>query len=191
MEMTGSQTVGPFLHIGLAGLYRNNLLVSGVEGEPVVIEGRLLDGDGEVVPDGMVEIWQANSQGRYADPLDTRQLPLEPGFRGFGRVATDDHGRFRFTTVKPGRVPGQDGKLQAPHILVSVFMRGLIKRLATRIYFPDGEGHVDDPVLNLVSAERRATLIARRVAGSDALLEWNIVVQAGAHGYDETVFFDV
>src|SRR5271165_4853749 len=135
MYMTASQTVGPYLHIGLAQMYVDNLLAAGVEGEPIVIEGRVLDGNGEPVPDGMLEIWQANSHGKYADPQDIRALPLEPGFRGFGRVATDEQGRFRFTTIKPGRVPGADGKLQAPHIVVSVFMRGLIKRLATRLYF--------------------------------------------------------
>jgi protocatechuate 3,4-dioxygenase alpha subunit len=192
MDMTASQTVGPYLHIGLANLYTDNLRADGVDGEPIMIEGRVLDGGGEPVPDGMVEIWQANSHGKYADPQDARALPLEAGFRGFGRVATDEQGRFRFATVKPGRVPGPDGSLQAPHIVVSVFMRGLIKRLATRIYFPEDEGNDHDPVLLTVPVERRATLIAHRVSGVGfACYSWNIVVQGGQHGYDETVFFDV
>lgn len=189
--MTGSQTVGPFLHIGLAGLYRDDLRAGGVEGDVVTIQGRVLDGDGVGVPDGLVEIWQANRHGRYPDPQDARVLPLEPSFRGFGRVATDAQGDFRFTTIKPGALPGPQGRLQAPHIVVSVFMRGLIKRLATRMYFPDGIGHADDHVLGLVPQQRRATLIARAIDGNAANLEWNIVVQAGAHGYDETVFFDI
>jgi protocatechuate 3,4-dioxygenase alpha subunit len=191
MDMTGSQTVGPFLHIGLAGLYRDNLRVDDLAGVPVTIQGRVLDGDGVGVPDGMIEIWQANALGRYPDPQDTRDLPLEPGFHGFGRVATDEHGGFRFATIKPGTVPGANGTMQAPHIMVSVFMRGLIKRLATRVYFPDGIGHVDDPVLRLVPEHRRTTLIARAVDGDETNLEWNIVVQRGVHGYDETVFFDI
>jgi len=191
MDMTGSQTVGPFLHIGLAGLYRNDLRAEGVEGQVVTIRGRVLDGGGIGVPDGMVEIWQANHHGRYPDPQDARDLPLEPTFRGFGRMATDALGEFRFTTIKPGALPGPNGSTQAPHIVVSVFMRGLIKRLATRMYFPDGIGHASDHVLQLVPEQRRASLIARIVDGDPENLEWNIVVQAGAHGYDETVFFDI
>jgi protocatechuate 3,4-dioxygenase alpha subunit len=189
MDMTGSQTVGPFLHIGLADLYRDDLRVDGLAGTPMTIQGRVLDGDGVGVPDGMVEIWQANAHGRYPDPQDARDLPLEADFRGFGRVATDEHGGFRIATIMPGPVPGPDGTMQAPHIMVSVFMRGLIKRLATRMYFPDGIGHADDPILKLVPEHRRATLIARAIDGNQANLEWNIVVQRGAHGYDETVFF--
>jgi protocatechuate 3,4-dioxygenase alpha subunit len=191
MEMTGSQTVGPFLHIGLAGLYRSDLRADGVEGETVTIQGRVLDGDGVGVPDGMVEIWQANRHGRYPDPQDARDLPMDQGFRGFGRVATDAQGGFRFITIKPGALPGPDESMQAPHIVVSVFMRGLIKRLTTRMYFPDEIGHADDHVLRLVPEQRRSTLVARAIDGNAANLEWNIVVQAGAHGYDETVFFDI
>lgn len=191
MDMTASQTAGPFLHIGLAGLYCDNLCVERLAGTQVIIQGRVLDGDGVGVPDGVIEIWQANAHGRYPDPQDMRGLPMEAGFRGFGRVATDANGGFRFATVKPGAVPGIDGTMQAPHIMVSVFMRGLIKRLATRMYFPDGIGHVNDPVLRLVPENRRATLIACPIDGNEINLEWNIVVQRGAHAYDETVFFDI
>jgi protocatechuate 3,4-dioxygenase alpha subunit len=191
LQMTASQTVGPYLHIGLSGLNTDNLVGEGVTGERVVIEGRIFDGNGRPVTDGLVEIWQANAHGKYAHPDDTRDLPLEPGFKGFGRVPTDDEGAFRFTTIKPGRVPGPSSSLQAPHIVVSFFTRGLLKRLATRIYFPDEPSNDGDPVLNQVPAERRPTLIARRVPARDGVLEWNIVLQGEANGQGETVFFDV
>jgi protocatechuate 3,4-dioxygenase alpha subunit len=191
LQMTASQTVGPYLHIGLDWLNTNNLVGEGVAGERVVIEGRLFDGSGNPVSDGVIEVWQANSHGKYAHPEDKRDLPLEAGFRGFGRIPTDANGVFRFTTIKPGRVPGAGGKLQAPHIVVSVFSRGVIKRLATRIYFPDEASNADDPVLNQVPAERRSTLIARKVSGREGVLEWNIVIQGEASGQGETVFFDI
>jgi protocatechuate 3,4-dioxygenase alpha subunit len=189
LQMTASQTVGPYLHIGLDWLNTNNLVGEGVAGERVVIEGRLFDGSGNPVSDGVIEVWQANSHGKYAHPEDKRDLPLEAGFRGFGRIPTDANGVFRFTTIKPGRVPGAGGKLQAPHIVVSVFSRGVIKRLATRIYFPDEASNADDPVLNQVPAERRSTLIARRLR--EGVLEWNVVIQGEANGQGETVFFDI
>jgi protocatechuate 3,4-dioxygenase alpha subunit len=172
-------------------LNTDNLAGEGVTGERVVIEGRLFDGTGAPVPDGVIEVWQANSHGKYAHPEDKRDLPLEPGFRGFGRIPTDADGMFRFTTIKPGRVPGAGGKLQAPHIVVSVFSRGVIKRLATRIYFPDEASNAEDTVLNQVPAERRSTLIARKVAGRAGVLEWNVVIQGEASGQGETVFFDI
>ncbi len=186
MHMTGSQTVGPFLHIGLADLYCDRL-VTQAAAEPIVIAGQLLDGDGNPVPDGMLEIWQADANGVYPDPQDGRAAAV--GFRGFGRVATDTEGRFAFATIKPGSVPGLGGRAQAPHVMVSVFMRGLIKRLATRIYFPGEAANESDPILQLVPLERRATLIARDVGASR--YEWDVVIQAGSHGRAETVFFDV
>src|SRR5438445_81867 len=94
-------------------------------GERITIAGRVVDGDGKSVPDAMLEIWQANGHGKYAHPEDTQNKPLEPGFQGFGRVGVDENGRFQFTTIKPGTVPGPDGKMQAPHIAVCVFARGL------------------------------------------------------------------
>lgn len=181
---SGNQTVGPYLHIGLNWLITRDIAERGVTGEHVTIEGRLLDGDGIGVNDGLIEIWQANSHGRYAHPEDTQAKPLERGWRGFGRVPTDAKGAFRFSTIKPGRVPGPGGKLQAPHLVVSVFMRGLLKHLATRMYFPEEPANAEDPILKLVPAPRRATLIARR-KGKRAL-EWNILLQ----GRNETVFFD-
>jgi protocatechuate 3,4-dioxygenase alpha subunit len=181
---TTSQTIGPYLRIGLEWMVVEDLAPNGVKGEPVRIEGRVLDGDGKPVNDAAVEIWQANSQGRYASPEDPQDKPLEPGFRGYGRSLTDDAGAFRFRSIKPGRVPAPDGKLQAPHLSVTIFMRGLLKQLVTRMYFPDDPANADDPVLSLVPAERRSTLIARKRV--DGTLEWDLVLQ----GKNETVFFD-
>lgn len=181
---SGSQTVGPYLHIGLTWLNTDRIAGPGVKGERVTIHGRLLDGDGIGVGDGLVEIWQASAAGRYTHPEDRQKKPLEKGFRGFGRIPTDAKGVFRFSTIKPGRVPGPDGKLQAPHLSVTVFMRGLLKQLATRIYFPGDPANAQDPVLKRVPAARRATLVARRKGRG--VLQWNIVLQ----GKDETAFFD-
>jgi protocatechuate 3,4-dioxygenase alpha subunit len=183
---TTSQTVGPFFSIGLDRLRANNLAGPGVSGERFTIEGKVLDGDGQAVPDAVIEIWQANTHGKYAHPEDTQEKPLEPGFSGYGRVPTDDNGQFRFTTIKPGSVPGPAGKPQAPHLVVSIFMRGLLKRLVTRIYFPDEAANNSDLVLSLVEPARRSTLIAKKVQGRDAVLQWNVVLQ----GPEETVFFD-
>lgn len=185
---TVSQTVGPYLHIGLNSLSCSDLTVHAPElaGQRIVIEGRVLDGQGEPVSDGMLEIWQANPAGRYRHAEDTRDLPLVPGFNGFGRVATADDGSFRFVTVKPGPVPDGEGGVQAPHIAVSVFMRGLLKHVCTRLYFPDeAAANAADSVLAQVPAQRQATLIAK-AAGVDTY-HWNVVLQGKA----ETVFFDI
>jgi len=186
LRATTSQTVGPFFRIGLSWRYRDNMASPGVPGERVEIAGRILDGDDKPVPDGIIEIWQANSQGKYAHPDDPREKPIEPGFTGYGRIPTDDEGRFRFTTIKPGRVPGPEGKSQAPHLVVSVFARGLLRRLVTRVYFPDEPSNKEDFALNLVDSGRRSTLIAKRIDGRSGALEWNVVLQ----GPGETVFFD-
>ena len=186
LQASTSQTVGPYFHIGLSRLYVNDLAGPGVSGQRVEIEGRVLDADGQGVPDGMIEIWQANAHGKYAHPEDQQDKPVEPGFQGYGRTPTAEDGSFRFKTIKPGRVPGPDGKLQAPHIDVSVFTRGLLRRLVTRIYFPDDEANSGDSVLNLVEPSRRHTLIAKKSAKGDGVIEWNVVLQ----GSGETVFFD-
>ena len=125
MQATTSQTVGPFFSIGFTWLTPENLAAPGVSGEPITIEGRVLDGDGHPVPDAILELWQANSHGKYVHPEDTQDKPLEKGFTGFGRIPTDAEGKFRFTTIKPGQVPGSgaEKQLQAPHIAVSVFAR--------------------------------------------------------------------
>ena len=136
-ELTPSQTVGPFFHDALVDEDHSKLVVTS-HPSAVRIEGRVYDGAGEPVPDAMVEIWQANEAGRYTDPTKTGDLPLDPEtFSGFGRSGHRADGRFSFVTVKPGPVPGPGGSPQAPHIMVSVFARGLLKRLVTRIYFPD------------------------------------------------------
>lgn len=181
---SGAQTVGPYLHIGLSWLATDRIAGPGVKGERAVIQGRLLDGDGVGVGDGLIEIWQASAAGKYAHPEDRQKKALEKGFRGFGRIPTDAQGRFRFSTIKPGPVPGPGGKPQAPHLNITVFMRGLLKQLSTRIYFPGNPANAQDPILKHVPAARRATLIARRKA--NGLLEWNVVLQ----GRDETAFFD-
>jgi len=184
LRASTSQTIGPFLRIGLEWMQIEELAPRGVSGERVTIRGRVIDADGRPVNDAAVEIWQANSQGRYASPEDRQEKPLEPAFRGYGRSLTDEQGGFRFSTVKPGPVPGPGNSLQAPHLNVVIFMRGLLKQLMTRMYFPDDAANAADPVLALVPVERRSTLIARKTA--DGTLEWNVILQ----GRDETVFFD-
>jgi protocatechuate 3,4-dioxygenase, alpha subunit len=186
LPATTSQTVGPFFHIGFNWLYVDNLAGEDAQGEKIEISGRILDADREPIPDAMLELWQANAQGKYAHPEDTQDKPADPTFSGFGRIPTEKDGAFRFTTIKPGQVPGPDGTLQAPHIVVSVFMRGLLRRLVTRIYFPDEPRNRDDFALNLVEPARRNTLIARKSATGGVHFEWNIIMQ----GPDETVFFD-
>ena len=186
LQATTSQTVGPFFVIGFEWMVVDNLAAPGVSGERVTIEGRVLDGDGQPVPDGVIELWQANAHGKYAHPDDTQDKPIEKGFLGFGRVFTDDSGKFSFTTIKPGPVPGPNGRMQAPHIAVSVFTRGLLRRLVTRIYFPDEAANAGDFMLSQVEPARRGTLIAKKTGGQAGALEWNVIMQ----GDEETVFFD-
>jgi protocatechuate 3,4-dioxygenase, alpha subunit len=192
---TASQTVGPFFHLGVCFLTRDHLTAQGITGEIVAIRGKVLDGDGEPVPDALLEFWQADAAGHFADDGSEQNSP-PARFRGFGRVETDQYGAFSIATIKPGRVPFPDGSLQAPHIAVTVFARGLLKPLWTRIYFPDEPSNAADPVLKLVPPERQATLIARPSSdkGADgapenapgARFDWNVVMQ----GDGETVFFD-
>ena len=189
--VTPSQTVGPYLKIGLeeiAPLGRQD-----VPGERITISGRLLDGEGNAVNDGMIETWQANARGKYAHPEDFQDKQTTPGFTGFGRVWTDPEGGFRVETIKPGpvpwnnAVPRNDSATQAPHIVVSVFARGLLKHLVTRIYFKDDPLLANDPVLKTVTdAARRETLLAVPFSGSPGAYHWDIVLQ----GPRETVFFD-
>ena len=182
--LTPSQTTGPFVAISFERTVVDDVAPPSVAGNRVTIRGRVLDGDGKPVDDAVIETWQANSHGKYAHPEDTREKLLEPEFKGFGRVLSDGHGAFRFKTIKPGRVPGPGDTLQAPHLVVLVFMRGLLKHLVTRIYFPDEPSNSEDAILALVPPERRSTLVARKV--EDGLFEWNVVLQ----GDQETVFFD-
>jgi protocatechuate 3,4-dioxygenase, alpha subunit len=185
LQATTSQTVGPFFKIGLQWLYCDDLAPEGAVGERVMVQGRLVDGGGAPVQDAILEIWQANAHGKYAHHEDTQNKPLDPNFKGFGRVPVNMQGAFRFTTIKPGPVPGPNGKEQAPHLLISVFMRGLLRRLVTRMYFPNDARNENDPILKLVDKERRTTLIANLSA--PGALEWNVILQ----GPEETVFFDL
>ena len=184
---TPSQTVGPFFHDSLSWPGAETLIGSATKGERIEIVGRVLDGDGAPVPDALLEIWQANAAGRYAHPEDGQLKPIDPAFRGFGRCASDAEGRFRFATIRPGRVPGRGNALQAPHINLGLFARGLLRRLVTRLYFEDAPENAEDPVLALVQdPARRATLLAKRVACDRAVYRFDIVLQ----GKGETVFFD-
>ena len=207
---TPSQTVGPFFHYGLPWkggadlvgksdmgarpeLFAEDHWVLNLSsptgtpaGEAIGIAGRVLDAGGAAVDDAMVEIWQANAAGRYNALDDTRDaVPVDPHFIGFGRAATDADGVYRFRTILPGRVPGPGGTMQAPHIALSLFGRGIVRRLATRLYFAGAAGHDGDPVLACVPADRRATLIAQR--RDDGV--WWLDLRLG--GADETVFFDL
>jgi protocatechuate 3,4-dioxygenase alpha subunit len=191
-ERTPSQTVGPYLHIGLTQgsygareIFGANLADAGLAGRHIRIEGRVYDGQGNVVPDAVLEIWQADDQGRYAHPADGRPLASN-SFRGFGRCPTDKDGVFAFATVKPGSVPGPTGTAQAPHINVGLFSRGILKRLFTRIYFEGEPANAADPVLALVPAERRRTLLAKADPGKPGHFRFDLYLQ----GANETVFFD-
>lgn len=187
-KQTPSQTVGPFFGPALIDEGLAILVRPATRGERVTIEGRVLDGDRAPVPDAMIEIWQANADGRYHHPEDTQEKLLDAHFHGFGRAATDKEGWYRFHTIKPGPVPGIGTTLQAPHINVAIFARGLLKRLATRIYFPDEPLNANDPVINSISPQRRPTLIATAGPHSaERTLRFDIVLQ----GENETVFFDV
>ena len=182
--LTPSQTIGPFYFGTLIKGYHHHLAPIGVAGERVDVILTLHDVAGAVVPDGLFEIWQANSHGRYNHPEDRRNLALDANFDGFGRASTDTDGRSRFSTVKPGRVPWPAGGMQAPHINVSVFARGLLNRLATRLYFDGDPANSEDPVLKMVDPARRPTLLAKR----DTDGTWCLPIHLG--GPNETVFFD-
>ena len=184
--VTAAQTIGPFGAIIFEHTQVAEVAPIGVDGERVTIRGRVLDGDGQPVIDAMIETWQANTHGKYAHPDDVQEKPLDERFRGFGRVQSGSGGSFRLSTIKPGRAPGPGGAMQAPHLAVVIFMRGLLKHLVTRVYFPDDAANVDDPVLKLVPAARRATLVAKKIAAEPGVFEWNVNLQ----GKEETVFFD-
>jgi len=195
-KQSAAQTIGPYFAIcltpeiwGMEGVASNTLRRSDTPGEHIRIAGRVLDGNGEGVSDALIEIWQANGAGRYRHPEDDRaELALDEGFTGFGRCMTDGDGVFSFETVKPGRVPGQGNRLQAPHVSLIVQARGMLSHAFTRFYFSDEEAaNGEDPVLALVEAARRPTLIAQRNESPDGTVyRLDIVLQ----GEDETVFFD-
>jgi protocatechuate 3,4-dioxygenase alpha subunit len=190
LKQTPSQTVGPYFAYGLTARqynYPQTSIAEGamagedVAGERIRVEGRVLDGDGVPIPDAMIEIWQADAQGRFAHPADPRNS--NTGFTGFGRfgTGTDPKNRFIFDTIKPGAAAADE----APHLNVIVFMRGLLTHVYTRIYFADeAEANAGDPVLSAVPEGRRHTLIAAREGNTYRL---DIHMQ----GENETVFFDV
>jgi protocatechuate 3,4-dioxygenase, alpha subunit len=185
LPITPSQTVGPFFSVGLPWPDGPCAVAEGTPGA-IWLRGRVLDGHGNPVPDSMVESWQADPNGRFDHAEASGATSGSPGFRGFGRSMADEQGRYAILTLKPGVVPAQDGALQAPSIDVSVFARGLLKRVVSRIYFADEEvANSADPVLaSLADPEARATLIAER---TDDGYRLDIRLQ----GERETVFFDL
>ena len=182
LQLTPSQTVGPFFSIGLTWEDGALVVPEGATGA-FWLRGRVFDGDGAPVPDAVVETWQADPEGRYGHPDDPRGA--ETGFRGFARSPTDPEGRFAIHTVKPGPVPGPGGAPQAPHLAMSIFARGLLNRVVTRVYFADeADRNAADPILGDVPEDRRATLLATR---TDDGYAFDVRLQ----GEDETVFFAV
>jgi protocatechuate 3,4-dioxygenase alpha subunit len=178
-----AQTIGPFYHFALtANEALGRLAGTGVKGQRIRLCLRLLDGDGVPVPDGMLELWQADSNGVYRHPHDKRCQTSDPAFTGFGRLATSADGVCLFETIRPGAAGSE-----AAHINVSVFARGLLGRLITRVYFADDPALENDPVLGLIPAPRRSTLIAQPADGRPDLWNLDILLQ----GEFETVFFDV
>jgi protocatechuate 3,4-dioxygenase alpha subunit len=188
LPQTPSQTVGPFFHFGLVFPGENVLVRDGVRGERIVLTGRVLDGKAQPITDAMVEIWQADAAGIYGHPSDPHHREADRAFHGFGRSDTLHAGdTFRFETVKPGPVPQEGGPSLAPHLAVTIFARGLLTHLTTRIYFADEPAaNAADPVLNGVPANRRATLLAVREAGPAAVYRIDLILQ----GEGETVFFE-
>ncbi len=184
-ETTPSQTVGPYFAIGMPFDAGPHVVPEGTPGA-IRISGFVYDGDGELIPDNLIETWQADSEGRFADLHGYGGVSQLDGFRGFGRCGYEDgDGSYEIHTIKPGPVAGPGGRIQAPHIDVSVFARGLLHRCVTRIYFADeGDANAKDPVLEYVPAERRGTLLAEPVQGG---YRFDIHLQ----GAGETVFFAI
>jgi protocatechuate 3,4-dioxygenase alpha subunit len=202
LRETASQTAGPYVHIGLApkvagfDIFENNfgnvLTTSETQGERIVIEGRVFDGSGTPVRDVLLEVWQANAQGKYAHEGDKQPgKQLDPAFRGWGRACSDfETGVWQFETIKPGSVCGRGGVPMAPHVNLWIVARGINIGLHTRMYFEDeAAANAKDPVLNLIEWEvRRQTLIGKRIQRNGATVyQFDIRLQ----GEGETVFFDV
>jgi protocatechuate 3,4-dioxygenase, alpha subunit len=188
-KQTPSQTVGPFYAIGLTRKPMNVMASESTQGQRIRIEGQVFDGDGVPIPDVMVEIWQANAYGRYNHPDDKQEKPLDPKFTGWGRSGTDEKNFYSFETVKPGPVPGIDTAVQAPHVNVCVFARGMLVHAYTRMYFADEAANAHDPVLSSIkNKKRRETLIAiPGMDGGKTVYRFDIRLQ----GENETIFFDM
>jgi protocatechuate 3,4-dioxygenase alpha subunit len=184
---TPSQTVGPFFKIELTTDEHCIKCIPGpqAKGERVWINFRVLDGDRAPVEDAMLEVWQADANGKYNHPDDLQPKALDEGWFGFGRMATDDNGVCVLETIKPGRVG--HNTLQAPHLLIAVFARGMLKQLYTRVYFAGDSAIGEDPVLALVPADRRVTLMAQPDSSKTGYWHFDLQLQ----GDHETVFFDV
>jgi protocatechuate 3,4-dioxygenase, alpha subunit len=183
---TPSQTVGPFFSIGLSELCREKIECGSGAGQRVVIRGRVLDGEGEPVPDAVLEIWQAG-QAEIENCTQVANATREKFPDGFGRIATNERGEFQFSTIKPSPRRDEDGLMHAPHLAVVLLMRGLLRHLLTRTYFAGDATNGEDVVLKLVPPERRRTLLAEPVDGSALEFSWDIYLQGGR----ETVFFEV
>ena len=181
MKLTpsASQTVGPFFRIGLEHLYAHGPAAA-ENAEIINVSGKVLDGDGDPVPDAILEIWHADAHGAFAAETDSAGRPM-----CFTRTATDDEGRFQFCIPRPGTENNGMHLRQAPHISVLVFARGLLRHLVTRMYFADEAENASDPLLRTIPEDRRHTLIAKKNSGDGRGFEWNVVLQ----GPDETVFF--
>jgi protocatechuate 3,4-dioxygenase alpha subunit len=177
--------VGPFFSIGLCPHAPNGLVPAFAAGaEVVTVRGQVLDGDGQGVPDAILEIWRADQSGNYAAAerdCDPSGLPS-----GFARIPTNERGEFEFQTLRPGAIAASAGEAYAPHLAVLIFMRGLLKHLVTRIYFPQEQANEQDPVLRAVPRERRRTLVATAASSNNNELQWNVHLQGDA----ETVFFE-
>jgi len=184
-QQTASQTVGPFFSIGMVYGELNNLIQDKTAGERINLMGRLLDGDGAPVSDGVIEIWQADANGIYNHSKDTRQSDADGAFFGYGRSGTNGEGIYTFRTIRPGIV-GDTGVDMAPHINVRILMRGLLLHAVTRLYFSD-EDNSADPILNNVPEERRHTLIAQRDDSEGTPL---YRLDFRMQGDGETVFFE-
>jgi len=174
---TPSQTVGPFFHFGITTDQGLGSLAAAAVGERLHLRIRVFDGAGTPLPDSMIEIYQANAAGEYGTE----------SFSGFGRLATDADGACLFETIRPGRAAGADGRRQAAHVNVCLFARGLLRQLCTRVYFAGDPDLETDPVLALVPADRRSTLLATPAEGASGTWEWHLHLQGPA----ETVFFDL
>ncbi|MBO0346139.1 protocatechuate 3,4-dioxygenase subunit alpha [Roseibium limicola] len=201
LKETPSQTAGPYVHIGLAPSYAgfdifennfsNEIVGPDTKGERITLQGRVFDGSGTPIRDVLLESWQANSEGKYNHPEDFQAKEIEDNFRGWGRICSDfDTGVYQLKTIKPGKVPGRNGAVQAPHISLWIVSRGINIGLSTRVYFSDETtANATDPVLNGIElVERRQTLIAKRnEADGEVVYTFDIYLQ----GDNETVFFDI
>jgi protocatechuate 3,4-dioxygenase, alpha subunit len=185
---TPSQTVGPFFLIGLTETCSVlRIAAPDAKGERVWLTFRVLDGDGQPMDDAMIELWQANAEGKYKHPDDPQHKSLDPAISGFGRAGTDDNGSCSFETIRPGRIPGPGGTEQAPHLNVALFARGMLHQFYTRVYFAGDPANAADPILALVPQERRETLMAQPDPEHPG--HWGLDIHL--QGERETVFFDV